>query len=580
MIRSRSFRRLAVAATALVALAQGTALGATGSPQRVSQPVQATKGDDNPTRTYSGPALAADPANPLHVVASFVELRNRRCGLMRSLDGGQTWKRLDASPAPDSYPFCLATNSSIFHGPIAFGRNGTLYYLLAGWDVQDGGLRLGNTSVLLGRSKDLGDTWQTTVVRNARGRQGDDMEQNRPMTGLVVDTHSGKDDVVYVSFRRSFPNAVAPNGAPSRPMVAVSTDGGRTFAEPVDLTKSLFDADPVRDEAYKTTTTLAGPTTTTTLGAEGSRAAKPNQAVNFGGANPTIAADDKGTVYAVWPTAYANQVNAPAAALYLSRSTDHGKTWTSGPLAAFDQKNGGSFPGPRLAWSPGGGAQGTLHLVREYAPRPELGAMRDVAYQRSTDGGTTWSAPKALNDDDPAGLQFHGIPNIAVAPNGRVDVAWWDTRNDPGIRANDVYYVSSTDDGLNWSKNVRITDRSIDRSIGVWGFNFDMSSPPGLASTNAFALTAWDDTRNSDPKAPASVYSGGYGGGLQDIYASAVQYRAVGGGTSKVAKAALAGVVGLLAVGLVLSVVALATRRRGGPPPAKTVTGRAPAEVS
>ena len=111
----------------------------------------------------------------------------------------------------------------------------------------------------------------------------------------------------------------------------------------------------------------------------------------------------------------------------------------------------------------------------------------------------------------------------------------------------------------------------------VWGFNFNMSSPPGLASTNAFTLTAWDDTRNSDPNASASVYAGGFGGGLQDIYAAAVQYKAVGGGASKAVKGA---VVGLLAVGLVLSVAALATRRRRGPSPTATVTDRSSAGVS
>jgi hypothetical protein len=575
--RSRALRG-AAAALLLLAVTQGAALGATDSAPRVSEPVRATKEDDDPVRTYSGPSLAVDPTNPMRVVASYVDLRNRRCGLLRSFDGGGTWKRLDASPALDSYPFCLVTNNNIFHGPMAFGRNGRLYYALAGWDLQDGGLRVGNTSVLLGRSDDLGDTWDTTVVRDARGREGNDMEQNRPITGIAVDTKTGKEDVVYVTFRRQFPNAVAPNAAPIRPMVAASVDGGRTFAEPVDLTKGVFDSDAVRDEAFKTTTTLAGPTTSTTLGPPGSLAAKPNQAGNFGGGTPHITVDDNGTIYGVWGSITFNMASNPAAGMYISRSTDKGKTWSTTVLAPFDQKNT-TFPNPpRIAWTPGKTAQGTLHVVREHAPRPELAAVRDLAYQRSTDGGKTWSEPKMLNDDDPAGLRFHGIPDIKVAPNGRVDVVWWDTRDEVGVRSNDVYYTASTDDGLNWSKNIRVTDRSVDRTLGVWGFNFDMSTPPGLASTNAFAITAWDDTRNSEPGASASTYSGGYGGGLQDVYAAVVQYRAVGGGTSRVAKAALAGAGGLLAVGVVLSVLAFATRRSGSPVTSPSA-GRAPAGV-
>lgn len=580
MIRFRGVGRV-VAAGALIAAVSQVGAGGAEAP-KLTQPVQATKSDDNPLRTYSGPALAVDPANPLRVVASFVDMRTRRCGLMRSTDGAKTWRRLDASPALDSYPSCLATNSSIFHGPIAFGRNGVLYYALSGWDVQDrqAGQAPGayNGSVMLGRSKDLGDTWETTLVRDARGKQGNEVEGNRPLTGIAVDTKSGNDDVVYVAWRRELTNNLAPNAIPRVPIVAVSTDGGRKFAEPVDLTKGVFESPAIRAEALKTVTTLAGSNTTTTLGPAGSRAGQPDQAGNFGGANPTIALDGKGTIYAVWPTTYANLPSNPATALHLSKSTDRGKTWTTSIVAPFDYRNRGSFPGPRLAWSAKGGANGSLHLVVECTSRPEVSSYIDICYRRSTDGGATWTAPKVLNDDDPAQMRAHVIPEVAIAPNGRVDVAWWDTRDDPGIYSNDVYYASSTDNGTSWGKNIRVTDRTIDRRIGVWGFNFDMSAPPGLASTDAFAMLAWDDTRNADANKPDSF---ALGGGVQDIYTSAVQYEVVGAATSRTAQYALAGVVGLLIVGLVLTALALASRRRDRTPPpaAKKVSGRESAGV-
>jgi len=567
MTRFRAKGWVAAAAALIVALSQAGAGGA--EPPKLTQPVQATKGDDNPLRTYSGPAMAVDPGDPLRVVASFVDMRTRRCGLLRSTDGGKTWRRLDASPALDSYPSCLSTNSSIFHGPIAFGRNGSLYYALSGWDVQD---RQGgevssayNSSVQLGRSKDLGDTWETTIVRDARGKQGKDFEGNRPLTGIAVDTKNGPDDIVYVAWRRELNNNVSPNAVPRVPMVAVSSDGGRTFADPVDLAKGVFDPPSVRADALKTVTTLAGTNTTTTLAPAGSKAGQPDQADNFGGGNPAIALDGKGNVYAVWATNFANLPSGPAAALHLSKSTDRGKTWTSSIVAPFDHKNRGSFPGPRLAWSPKGGADGTLHLVAECTSKPEVAAYIDICYRQSVDGGAKWTDPKVINDDDASQLRAHVIPEVAVAPNGRVDVTWWDTRDDPGVYGNDVYYAASDDNGKTWSKNIRVTDRTIDRRIGVWGFNFDMSSPPGLASTDEFALLAWDDTRNADPTKPDTV---ALGGGLQDIYTSAIQYEAVGGGASRTAQYALAGVVGLLVVGLALTVVALAARRRDGTPPA------------
>ena len=196
----------------------------------------------------------------------------------------------------------------------------------------------------------------------------------------------------------------------------------------------------------------------------------------------------------------------------------------------------------------------------------------------STDGGKTWSEPKAINDDDPKQMNAQVIPYISVAPNGRVDAAWWDTRSDPGIRGNDVYYAYSNDDGKTWSKNQRVSDQTVDRKFGVWGNNFDMSSPPAIASTNEYAIFGWDDTRASDPTSPANA---GFGAGVQDIYTAAVQFEVVGTGTSSAVKVALAAVVGLLLVGLILLAVGLGQKRRVAGPAGKEkkVAGKEPAKV-
>jgi hypothetical protein len=551
----RFVRTFALLATLLVLAGQAALATASSTPFELTKPVQATKEDLDPVRTYSGPFVLADPENPSHVVASFVDLRTRRCGLLRSLDAGQTWKRLDASPALDSYPFCLSTNSNIFHGPLAFGRGGALYYGLAGWDLQDrldgGGA---DYSIMLARSTDLGDTWQTPLVRNARGKSGDDAENNRPIGNIAVDGTSASADIVYVSWQFST-FIVPPNANPTKPAVAVSTDAGHTFGDPVDVAAPWWAAEANRTAAMASAppTTLA-PGVTTTTALPGSRASQPNQAANFGGRNVSVTVDEKGTAYALWSNTSINFSPAPLTGQFVSRSTDHGKTWTAAQAAPFDTKTGSVG---RIAWSPGGGPQGTLHIVSNGTERNPL--VSDVDYRRSTDGGKTWNTVKQLNDDDPA--QYYGafIPMIGVAPDGRVDVAWWDTRSDPGIRGNDVYYTYSNDAGSTWSKNIRITDQTVDRKLGVWGNNFDMSSPPGVASTNDFALFGWDDTRNSDVSSPASA---GFGGGLQDVYTAEEQFQAIGGGTSKAARIALAAAIGLLAVGAILGIATLATRRR------------------
>jgi hypothetical protein len=205
--------------------------------------------------------------------------------------------------------------------------------------------------------------------------------------------------------------------------------------------------------------------------------------------------------------------------------------------------------------------KGTLHIVYNRNPTPDLAGASEVYYRASHDGGRTWTDPKALSDDDPNLYAGQYFPNMSVAPNGRIDVVWWDTRDTPGQRSNDVYYSYSNDDGRTWSKNQRITDKSVDRRLGIWGLNYDIASQPGVASANAYTIIGWDDTRNSDPAVIDNAY---LGGGLQDIYTANVQFAAVGGGTSKTVKVVLAGFAGLLAVGLVLVIAALVASRGSG----------------
>jgi hypothetical protein len=416
------------------------------------------------------------------------------------------------------------------------------------------------------KSTNLGDTWQPVVARDNRGKTGEAQEADRPVTGIAVDRKTGKSDYVYVGASRRSPGFSGANSLPNQPIVIVSTDGGKTFGEPVDLSQSAFNDAGARAEAFKaTTTTVATPGTTTTVPPAGSRAAQPDQAANFGGFGPSMTVDDKGTVYAAWPTTYANLNPRPAGALLISKSTDHGKTWTTTPITPYDFKIG-SFV--TVVWSPKGGPDGTLHVVSDGTEDPNIAGYTDIYYYRSTDGGKTWSERKNVTDDDPKQLTPQVYPNIAVAPDGRVDVAFFDTRNDPGNRVNDVYYTYSKDNGASWSPNLRITDRSIDRKIGVFANNADVNAPPGLAPTKEFAVVAWDDTRNGDAVGQA-----------QDLYAVDVQFQEIGGGTSNAAKVALAAVIGLLIVGLALLVVSLLTRRSGGGPSAPAERRMSPAKA-
>ncbi len=49
--------------------------------------------------------------------------------------------------------------------------------------------------------------------------------------------------------------------------------------------------------------------------------------------------------------------------------------------------------------------------------------------------------------------------------NGRIDVVWYDTRDDPGNWRSALYYSNSIDGGTTWSANRRLTD-FFDTTIG------------------------------------------------------------------------------------------------------------------
>ena len=565
-------------AAAALLLVQGTALAS--SPPVLTTPLQATKIDVDPGRLYSSPSLAIDPKNPLRIIGGWADLRTRRCGIIRSLDGGSTWVRPDVSPDTASFPFCSQSQGGVVQAPVAFGGGGMIYMALNGWGTEEAA-RTGG-AVMVARSADLGDSWQTVVVRSARGKTGDDVENIRPVQSIAVDARSGGDDTVYVTFARSAASPAAPNAVPSSPMVAVSHDGGKTFGDAVNLADKVFDSQAVRDQAFAavtTTTAAPGPTTTTTAPPAGSKAATPNQAANFGSAgsrNGMVARlDSKGNAYVTWPTGTANLAVSPPSGLALSKSTDGGKTWSSAVSIPFSYDNATGGPAgsyPQFAVAP----NGTLHIVYNRNPTPDITGTSEVYDRASYDGGKTWSEPRVLSDDDPKNYGGQFFPNLSIAPNGRVDVAWWDTRDKQGLRATDVYYTYSNDDGKTWSKNQRITDQSVDRHYGIWGNNYDIASAPGIASNNSYVVFGWDDTRNSD-KTFADTST--VGGGLQDIYTADAQFQAIGGGSSKTAKVLLAGVVGLFGVGLIVLLAATVTRR-GRPEPAATAsTGKAQTKV-
>ena len=82
----------------------------------------------------------------------------------------------------------------------------------------------------------------------------------------------------------------------------------------------------------------------------------------------------------------------------------------------------------------------------------------DVMFVRSTDGGQTFSAPRRINDDPVNPNKWHWFGTLSVAPNGRIDSVWYDTRNAANNTGSQLLYSWSTDGCLTWAANVAISN--------------------------------------------------------------------------------------------------------------------------
>jgi len=120
----------------------------------------------------------------------------------------------------------------------------------------------------------------------------------------------------------------------------------------------------------------------------------------------------------------------------------------------------------------------------------------DVMFARSLDGGLTFENPIRINTDSGTSA-FQWFGTMSVAPNGRIDIIWLDTRNaTDGAFNSELYYSFSEDQGATWSENESLSI-SFDPTLGYpqqnkMGDYFDM------VSDNEGAHLAWTNTANGE----------------------------------------------------------------------------------
>jgi hypothetical protein len=77
----------------------------------------------------------------------------------------------------------------------------------------------------------------------------------------------------------------------------------------------------------------------------------------------------------------------------------------------------------------------------------------DVHFIRSTDGGVTWSAPVRVNDDPTYAPAWQWFATMSVAPDGRIEAVWNDSRLSGDSTQTALFYSYSDDGGTSWSGN-------------------------------------------------------------------------------------------------------------------------------
>lgn len=506
--------------------------------------VQVTTSLD-PARAYNQPQLMVDPQDPNTLAIAGANYNTGTCGAFVSRDGGRTWTNPGGIARPAGYGSCVTSDYGPYLGA-AFGADGTLYMVTT---ASASSCQQCANDLVSDRSTDLGATWQSSIIHKSQsvtftgvdGTAKTDME-HFSLTRMATDPSNA--NYVYAGSRhgsetRSCPTCVVGGNFKPRPYVAVSADGGRTWSAPQDIMASV-----------------------------------PRSQI-AGAFIPSLAVGPDGTVYAftreTTPPSNPNQKFQPGdppgspgagARKFVSISHDHGKTWSTSTLDASAVPCGGNCDNPIVGTV---APNGNVYAVWAQSPFVNGKAQQnDAVFSASTDGGKTWTKPVTLNDDQ-SGLD-HMFPGISVAPNGRVDVAWYDFRDDHLINPSSttstetyygVYYTYSKDGGRTWAKNVRVTDRPMNKDAGYTQSDQQgLMGPVAIASGNNTTYFAWSDSRAGTVDNP-----------VEDYYFTSASYAGAAAPTTTSETPAwiwglLGGVSALTLAGLILVAIGAVARSR------------------
>jgi hypothetical protein len=236
--------------------------------------------------------------------------------------------------------------------------------------------------------------------------------------------------------------------------------------------------------------------------------------------------------------------------LVLARSSDNGATWKESvvdrSITPTERFVVFTPPFPSLAVDRDSG--------RVYAAfQDNRSGDADVLLWSLPGGGGAWKGPVRVNDTPKRDGTSQYLPKLAVAPNGRLDVLYYDRRADRTNVLDEVSLQASFDEGKSFLPRVKVSDRAFSSRIGSGAERKlpDLGSRIGLLSTDTRAYGVWADTRGGSVRT-----------GKQDLARGVVGFNDPPRLSSAAKTGLRLGGIVLILLGAAAGIAALARRRR------------------
>lgn len=400
----------------------------------------------------NSPGLVRNPVDPANlVVVSKIDSPRYSCGVSVSFDGGGRWAQ-SAIPVPSGVTGpCYAPDA-------VFGADGTLYLTF----VTLKGRANAPDKAFITMSTDGGETLAPPIPTPLGARAFHSRLSADPKTpGRIYLTWVAASELGLYRFAE-----------PGNPIRAVrSDDGGRNWTKPTQVSS--------RSRL---------------------RAVAPSPVVAPDGSLNVLYLDlgDDELDYSGGHEGRGGRAFAGRWQLVLARSRDRGATWkesTVGSVKAAQRFVVFTPPFPSLAVDRNDG--------RIYASFTDGSAGdADVSLWSLAPGTDRWAGPVRVNDTRRGDGTAQYLPKLAVAPDGRLDVAYYDRRGDRTNVLNEVSFQTSFDKGKTFRPHVRLSDKAFSSRIGFGGADGglpDLGGRIGLISDGSRALAVWTDTRAGTP---------------------------------------------------------------------------------